>query len=351
MSAGTRDEEAREPTPEEIIVAEHAAIRSSVRAAAALTGNTVVLNGLAAVIATYGLFADSAAVVIGAMVVATLLGPILGVGLSIAEGAPWHLARSLRAMAAGAFTVFFTALMVGRLHTNFPLTDEIMQRTAPNLSDLVIALAGGAAGTIVTTSPRIGSAVVGVAIATALVPPLAAGSILLARAEYALASGAILLACTNMVAITFSSSVAFWIAGYRRSPEFDWRDVRGFAQRNALTIILLLVLGAGFGVNLGRTVEREVYEATASARLRDLIVRLPGQDFVEAHFETRGDVTIVRAVVRGETQPTPDAVAALERALPDPPGGTTELRIRFIPTITIGRTGVISDAGGPAGLK
>ncbi len=225
------------------VVAEHAAIRSSVRAAAALTGHTVVLNALAAVIATYGLFANSAAVVIGAMVVAALLGPILGIGLSIAEGAPWHLARSLRALAAGTCTVFITALVVGRLHTNFAITSEILQRTSPNLSDLVIALAGGAAGTLVTTSPRISAAVVGVAIATALVPPLAAGGILLARGEFELASGAVLLACTNMLAITLSSSVVFWLSGYRRYPALDWRDVRGLLRRNALAAILLLVLG------------------------------------------------------------------------------------------------------------
>ena len=330
------------------VVAEHAEIRSAVRAAAAFSGTALILNALAAVIATYGLFADSAAVVIGAMVVATLLGPILGVGLSIAEGAPWHLARSLRALAAGTCTVFLTALVVGRLHTNFPITHEILQRTAPNLSDLVIALAGGAAGTLVTTSPRISSAVIGVAIATALVPPLAAGSILLARGEFALASGAVLLATTNVIVITFSSSVVFWLSGYRRSPELDWHDLRGMLQRNALAGILLLVLGTGFALNLGRTVEQEVYQASTTDRLRDRIARLPGQHLVETRFEVRGDVTIVRAVVRGEVQPSAADVAAIEGALPHPRKGTTELRIRFVPTVTIARSGVIADDPGPA---
>ena len=120
------------------IVAEHAEIRAAVRASAALSGRAVILNALAAVIATYGLFANSAPVVIGAMVVAVLLGPILGVGISVAEGAPWHLARSLRALAVGTVTVFVTALLVGRMHTDFPITAEILQRTSPNLSDLVI---------------------------------------------------------------------------------------------------------------------------------------------------------------------------------------------------------------------
>lgn len=331
------------------LVAEHSRVRTTVRAAAELSGTSVILNALAAVIATYGLFADSAPVVIGAMVVAMLLGPILGVGLSIAEGAPWHLVLSLRALAAGTCTVFLTALIVGRLHTDFPITDEILQRTSPNLSHLVIALAGGAAGTLVTTSPRISSAVIGVAIATALVPPIAAGSILLARGEFELAFGALLLASTNVVALTFASSVVFWLAGYRRSPELDWRDLRGLLQRNALAAVLLLVLGAGFGLNLGHTVEQELYEASTTTRLRESVERTPGQHLVETRFEGRGDVTIVRAVVRGETQPSSDLVASIERDLPRSPRGSTELRIRFVQTVTIGRDGPLSDDSGPAG--
>ncbi len=69
---------------------------------------------------------------------------------------------------------------------------------------------------------------------------------------------------------------------------------------------------------------------------------------MEALFEARGKVTIVRAVVHGAVQPSPADVAAIERGLPDPRAGATELRIRFVPTVTIGRDGPISDYSGPA---
>jgi uncharacterized membrane protein len=99
------------------------------------------------------------------------------------------------------------------------LTGEIYARTALNLMDLMIALGGGAAGAFVMTSPRLSVAFVGVAIATALVPPLSASAICLARGDYGLAFGAFGLAFTNIVAIQMASSFVMWIGGFRGSPQ------------------------------------------------------------------------------------------------------------------------------------
>ena len=81
------------------------------------------------------------------------------------------------------------AVVIGAIHDDLPLTEEILDRTSPDLADLVIALAGGAAGAYATVSPYLSVAFVGGAIATALVPPLCAANMLFTRGEIALESG------------------------------------------------------------------------------------------------------------------------------------------------------------------
>ena len=98
---------------------------------------------------------------------------------------------ALLTLTAGIAWILAIAVVVGFIHRDVPLTAEILSRTDPRLFDLMIALAGGAAGAVAVLSPRFGTAIVGVAVsATALVPPLAAAGILLARADFASAGGA-----------------------------------------------------------------------------------------------------------------------------------------------------------------
>ena len=181
-------------------------IRSDIRSGSRLTSSYVMMNILAAIIACYGLFANSTAVVIGAMIVAMLLGPIAAAALALVEGAHRDLLASVGTLVVGVLCVVGTGLVVGVVHKDIPITAEIMARTAPNFTDLMIALAGGAAGAYATVNPRLSVAFVGVAIATALVPPLCSGSILMVRGEYALGLGCYLLTFTNIIAIQFTSS-------------------------------------------------------------------------------------------------------------------------------------------------
>ncbi len=177
------------------------AIFSAVREGSEPTGVYWLMNALATVIACYGLLANSPAVVIGAMVVAMLLGPISGVALGVNESDRPLLKVALRTLSGGMAWILSIAIMIGLVHRDVPLTAEIVSRTDARLFDLIIALAGGAAGAIAVLSPRVGTAIVGVAVATALVPPLAAAGMLVARGDFELAGGALLLAFTNVVAI------------------------------------------------------------------------------------------------------------------------------------------------------
>ena len=168
--------------------------RTSIRENAALDLPFLGMNTLAAIIASYGLLANSPAVVIGAMIIAMLLGPISGAALALVDGDNRLLAKSLTTLLAGSAGVFVTAFILGLIHHKIPITHEILARTSPNLTDLMIALAGGAAGAYATVSTRLSGAFVGVAIATALVPPICAGMALVARGEYQLGLNAFFLA-------------------------------------------------------------------------------------------------------------------------------------------------------------
>lgn len=219
-------------------------VRENIRKDAAFSSAHLLMNALAATIASYGLFANSPAVVIGAMIVAMLLGPIVGTSLALVDNDTKIFLNSLFTLLAGTAAVIVTAFIIGILHRGIPITNEIMARTAPNFLDLMIALAGGAAGAYATVSFRLSVALVGVAIATALVPPLSSASILLARGEGGLALGALGLAFVNLIAIQFSSSVVLWLTGFRRVTRTSGQPLAKFVKQNLISIAILVALGS-----------------------------------------------------------------------------------------------------------
>ena len=319
---------------------QRAAVRESIRAGSAFSLPCLAMNLLATVIASYGLFANSPAVVIGAMIVAMLLGPIAGVSLALVDSDTSLQRRALSTLAGGVVGVLATAFVLGLIHRDIPITGEIMARTSPDLIDLMVALAGGAAGAYATVSPRLSVAFVGVAIATALVPPLSAASILFARGEYQLGLGAFLLAFTNMVAIQFAFSFVLWLTGFRRVTRKRGLDWSTFLKRNLVSIIILTLLAVILTSNLQRVITKRLYETSVRETLRRQVEASNGYYLSEVRFETTRDATIVRAVVRGPSLPSAQQVARMESQLPPVPDGTSlELRIRYVQTAIINRDG------------
>ena len=224
-----------------------------------------LMNALATVIACYGLFANSPAVVIGSMVVAMLLGPVAGVALDLNESDKPLLTVALQSLIGGTLWIILAiAFVVGLIHRDVPLTGEILSRTKPDLFNLIIALASGAAGAVAVLSPRVGRAIVGVAVATALVPHLAAAGVLLARADFAMARGALLLALTNVAAIQVAFSAVFWAGGYRRLTAIGKQGSFAFLRRNLLSIAAVAVLAAFLGLQLHDTIRTTLFESEIS---------------------------------------------------------------------------------------
>ena len=194
---------------------------------------------MATMIASLGLLANSGAVVIGAMLVAPLMMPLIGSGLALVQG-NWPLwSRGIKAVGLG----FLAALIIGFLSgllarvAGFTLTDELAARGNPTLLDLGIAFVSGVAASYCLARPKLSGALAGVAIAAALVPPIATVGISFSLGEVNNAFGSALLFGTNVVTVILGAAVNFWLAGLRgRGEGGEWR-------RRILILLTLACIG------------------------------------------------------------------------------------------------------------
>ncbi|MDE7150718.1 MAG: TIGR00341 family protein, partial [Candidatus Amulumruptor sp.] len=176
----------------------------SIRDGVSFKGTNIVILILAILIASLGLNTNSTAVIIGAMLISPLMGPIIGSGLGVGVHDFDLIKRSLRnlAMAAGfsviASTVYFLISPVNEQHS------ELLARTSPTIYDVLIAFVGGFAGILAIASRNKGNVLPGVAIATALMPPLCTAGYGLATWQLHYFFGAFYLFIINSIYIAFA---------------------------------------------------------------------------------------------------------------------------------------------------
>jgi uncharacterized hydrophobic protein (TIGR00271 family) len=175
-----------------------------------------VLLSLATIIATAGLMADSTATVIGAMIVAPLMTPILGIALAVVLGHRSGLLRSIVFVVGGAALVIVLAFLISRFNfhpDDYETNTQVAARISPRLIDLLAALATGTVGAFALVRRDISDTLPGVAIAISLVPPLAVVGVLLQVGRYQDAAQALLLFGTNVAAIIVTGTIV--LALYR----------------------------------------------------------------------------------------------------------------------------------------
>ena len=177
----------------------------------------VALMSLATLIAALGLARNSGAVVIGAMLVAPLMTPLVAIGLALVQANEKLLKNAIKSVLLG----FAVALMIGVVTgvfiklaaPNFPISQQMLARNAPNVLDLIVAMASGVAAAYAMGRPHLVSALPGVAIAAALVPPIATAGLSVPLGSWGLAGGASLLFFTNVIAIVLGTAITFWAVG------------------------------------------------------------------------------------------------------------------------------------------
>ena len=174
------------------------------------------LISLSTIIAALGLLDNSAAVVIGAMLVAPLMTPLVGMGFAMVQVNERLMRTAFKAVAMGFAVALAIGATLGLLVnglTNLEVTPEMAGRDLPSLIDLFVALFSGVAGAYAMSRANLISALPGVAIAAALVPPIATAGMALTMGDLVLGGGALLLFLTNIVAIVLGTAVTFWAVG------------------------------------------------------------------------------------------------------------------------------------------
>ncbi len=244
---------------------DHGVLLASVARDARLDRKFLLLITLSAAIATLGLLQNSPAVVIGAMLVSPLLGPIMGIGFGLVTLESVLIRRSLVTLAAGMALAVLVAMVIVWISPVQDVTSELRARIRPNLLDLGVAVVGGVAG-VYAIMKRLSGVMVGVAIATALVPPLSTIGFGLAtwRADFAL--GAALLFVTNTLAIAFAATIV------ARLNRFGPSLTRQHTAMQVAGIVLVLgLLSIPLGVTLN-TLALEIRARTAVQNtLEDLL--------------------------------------------------------------------------------
>jgi uncharacterized hydrophobic protein (TIGR00271 family) len=277
--------------------------------------------GLASAIATLGLLQNSPAVVIGSMLLAPLMTPMIGLGLALGQADVRVMRLCGKSIGLGFLLTLAVSFLTGVITpSGATLSEEVLARGGPNVLDLLIAVFAAAAATFAMARPNISGAIAGVAIATALVPPVCAVGISLAHGEWLNAFGASALFFTNLIAIIVMSSFTFSLLGITASRALPRHRRRAQLGRWSLVVLLLALAGPlsttlvaqleeGKSVPIAypvtRAVGRAVFERVAQDEGVDVIfiARPREADLVMIHVASRDELPLsyaneLRKIVR-----------------------------------------------------
>lgn len=262
-----------------------ASLNRSLWRSAESSSNYYLLLFLSGAIATFGLLSNSSATVIGAMIVAPLMGPIEGMSFAMVMANRRLLKRSALSLTLGALLTVLTATVLTHLIGIEALTDEISARTQPTLMDLGVALAAGATGALAKSRRGIADALPGVAIAVALVPPLSVIGVGIAFASSEVFWGSLLLFLTNLAGIIFSGGLVFLAHRY------------GSVKRAKRGLMFAIAALVGLAVPLSLSFQDLALKKQAANSVNE-IVRHRSSVFTGAEIQSlsvqkkRGEVTV-----------------------------------------------------------
>ena len=187
---------------------------SNLREESKLNSTFMTLLILATMIATFGLYINSASVIIGAMLLAPLMQPIVGVSMGLLRQDSALLMNGAKSVGVGVLAVLFSAMLISWFVPLEQLTSEMHGRLSPTILDLFVAIVSGVAAAYAKSNEKIMGSLAGVAIAVALVPPIAVAGIGLGWADWSMFSSAFLLFITNLVGIVLAASLTFLMLGF-----------------------------------------------------------------------------------------------------------------------------------------
>ena len=284
---------------------------------------------LSAVIAANGVIEDSTATVIGAMIIAPLMTPVLATTAALVMGNAGRAWRSFALVVVGALGVVTVAALLGAVGVHvvdFERNSQIATRVAPRLIDLIVALAAGTAGAFASSRDDIADSLPGVAISIALVPPLCVVGISLAAGRWTYAWGSLLLSLTNFLSILLAGGALFAFLGLGRAATADHSHLnRGRAYR-IIALGFLLVT-----IPLSMSTVRVFRDSIAQSKITKITSawarRYPSDVVVSSVVVSGGKAKIV---ITGSEHPT--AIDDLATEIRSSVDQVTTFDLRFIPS-------------------
>lgn len=255
-----------EPTPPARVSREE--LYQDVSAASRLTPVFLATVALSTIVAAAGLIRGDVAVIIGAMVIAPLLGPTVAFALGLTLGDPPLGRLAAKSSAAGVAVAFGLSVLIGILVPVDPTVTELANRTQVGLSDIAIALAAGSAGSLAYTT-GLPTAIIGVMVAVALLPPLVGAGLLFGAGYAGLAIGSTVLVLVNFTCVSLAAVGTFFARRVR--PRTWWESEKAKKATRLAVISWLIMLGVLVGLIL--LINRE------EGRLAE-IVRPPAEEAV-----------------------------------------------------------------------
>lgn len=297
---------------------------------------------LSSIIATFGLLSNSTAVVIGAMLVAPLMSPIFGIALALSTADNKLLRNASGAEIAGIILAVALPVLIGMIPLRPEFGSEILARTQPTIYDIMIALAAGLAGAYALVDEKISPALPGVAIATALVPPLASCGLNIAAGNWLLAQGAFTLFLVNFIAIEFAAALVFLLSGLVELPATgNGSRFKTMVRKLGVSFAILLVATLFMSRTLIIMVEEKQLDKDIRMALSKQLTAYAGARLYNVGFEENEKGLQVIAEVITPQEFDFSRVASLEKALQSEVNPDTRLIVRSVISRDADRSGPV----------
>ncbi len=330
-----------------------AEIVDSLDDSANLDSDYLLLVILSCIIASFGLVVNSTPVTIGAMLIAPLMGPILGMSLSLVRSDLRRLAQAISTLVFGVAVAISISALIGNIVSRSQangflaeLPKEMLNRTEPTLFDLVVAMAGGFLAAYALTQPRLSPTLPGVAIATSLMPPLCVVGLGISQGETGVSNGALLLFLANFVAIIFSSALVFVLAGFG---PLAFRERRQVLSRtffvSSISLVLITIPLANFMVRIADDARTsQIIQETLSEEIQDIT---DDARLVEFDQNRDDDGLHINATVRTPEELSHGETTRIQRALASRLDTPVSLELLIVPITLLETIDPDSSTNGP----
>ena len=294
------------------------------------TRDFITMIALSTVIATLGLMLNAPAVIIGAMLIAPLMGAIIAMGLGVVQGDARLMKLGMQTTAWGVLVTLAVSFGMELMLPFNDLTSEILARSSPNLLDLGVALAAGAAGAYALARKNVSSSLPGVAIAVALIPPLAATGMALALGAWSIALGAGLLFLTNLVGIVAMSSWVFLTMGFQ--PQYGRRErMRLFSRSARGILVMILLISIPLAVVTVQQLDQQRMQEAIKQSLHAEMGVLPDVALRDWSYKVVDGTVQLELEVESEEPISHNDMGALQENLADRLGQPVEITLKIFP--------------------